>query len=460
MASTTFHTKRLVASFTYELVSTGLASVLSATQSVKSRLSKAKKLTEAEALFDPERLENPYPHYKQLRDENPVYKPPGQDYYVISRYEDIVAVAKNTQQASSKIVQIIAGGKPKHPNKKGLTLIEHLGEIGIIPVDVLATQDPPIHKNERKIAHGGFNARFIQSLAPEIEAFSGAMLDDLIKQGSCEFVHEFAWQMPMKFIIGFLGYNPNDYPRIKNWCATGIKTLSGSASKSELILAGAETAQFFRYLWEGYNAMKANLDAIPDTCFTKTLALQADDPESIMTDQRAISTIFQLLIAGSDSSASTMGACVKKLAECPEIANHLRTEPDLIDGFIEEIFRTESAFQGHFRYLKSPMTLHGVALPINTRLFLSWGSGNRDERFWENPDKFIIGRQHGKKHLTFGHGVHACLGRELARMEIRIAITQLLEKTQHIEIIGDTPYEASLFARSLQALPLGFTPAK
>lgn len=86
-----------------------------------------------------------------------------------------------------------------------------------------------------------------------------------------------------------------------------------------------------------------------------------------------------------------------------------------------------------------------------------WGSGKRDERFWDNPDDFIIGRKNGKKHLTFGHGVCACKGRELARMEIRIVIKQLLARTEKIEITGKTPYKASIFARTLVALPLRIT---
>lgn len=85
-----------------------------------------------------------------------------------------------------------------------------------------------------------------------------------------------------------------------------------------------------------------------------------------------------------------------------------------------------------------------------------WASGNRDERFWDNPEAFDMNRRHVKKHLTFGFGVHACFGRELARMEIRIVLKKLLEKTSQFVIVGDSPYEASIFARTLLKLPLAF----
>jgi cytochrome P450 len=402
---------------------------------------------------------NPYPYYQLLRHKAPVFKLPGQDYYLISRYDDIIKLAKNTEEVSNKIVEIIAMGRPKPPNKKGLTLIERFGQLGVIPVDVLATQDPPIHTSERKIGHSGFNAKFIKSLEPEVLQLCDEMLDNLIAQDEIEFVEQFAWALPMRLIIRLLGMDEKHYPQIKEWCSAGIKTLSGTATRAELVIAGAIVAKFMRFLWQEYLHIKANPDDYPDTCFTKTLARFSDDPESIMTDQRAVSTIFQLLIAGSDSSASTMGAAVKKIAEDIDIQVQLREDSSLIDPFIEEIFRTESAFQGHFRYLKEDMTIQGQHLKQNTRVFLMWGSGNRDERFWDNPDEFIIGRKNGKKHLTFGHGVHACIGRELARMEIRIVIKQLLARTETIEINGKTPYEASIFARTLIALPLRITGA-
>lgn len=399
---------------------------------------------------------NPYAYYKMLRDDYPLYKMPGEHYYMVSRYQDIINLAKDTEHLSSKLVEILATGRPKNPNQKGPSIIERMGNIGIIPVDVFALQDPPVHTAERKIGHSGFNAKFIKSLEADVEQLCTQMMDEFMPQGNVEFVQDFAWRFPMTLIIDMLGFDKNDYEDIKGWCVDGIKSLSGTATQAESIAIGASAAQFMRYLWKGYLHIKNNPADFPDDCFSKKLALLADDPDSVMTDQRAIATIFQLLIAGSDSSASSMGSAIRVIAENPEIEKELRSNPDKIDAFIEEIFRTESAFQGHFRLTKKPLTIHGVTLPAASRVFLMWASGNRDERFWDNPEAFEIGRKNGKKHLTFGHGVHACLGRELARMEIRIVIRQLLERTTRLVIVGDTPYEASIFARTMVALPLAF----
>ena len=398
----------------------------------------------------------PYDYYQMLRDDYPLYKMPGQDFYLISRYQDIIDIAKDTEATSNKLVEIIALGRPKNPHQKGPSIIERMGNVGIIPVDVLALQDPPIHTGERKIAHSGFNAKFIKSLEPEVELLCRQMMDEFIPQGNVEFIEAFAWRLPMRLIIRLLGFPEADFPQIKAWCVDGIKSLSGTASIADSIAIGGSAAQFMRYLWRGYLQVKNNPSNYAEDCFTRKLATLADDPDSVMNDQRAIATIFQLLIAGSDSSASSMGSAIRIIAEDAEIEKTLRDDPSKIDAFIEEVFRTESAFQGHFRLTTQPITLHGQTLPAATRLFLMWASGNRDERFWDNPEEFQINRKNGKKHLTFGHGIHACLGRELARMEIRIVIRQLLERTECLGIVGETPYEASIFARTLVSLPLAF----
>jgi cytochrome P450 len=125
---------------------------------------------------------------------------------------------------------------------------------------------------------------------------------------------------------------------------------------------------------------------------------------------------------------------------------------------VEEVFRLEAAFQGHFRWAKKDCELHGVKLPRGSRVFLMWASGNRDERVFDHPDEIRLDRKNGKKHLTFGHGIHACIGRELARSEIRIVLREFLLRTRNLKIEGEAPFLASMFARTLVRLPIVFDP--
>jgi hypothetical protein len=174
-----------------------------------------------------------------------------------------------------------------------------------------------------------------------------------------------------------------------------------------------------------------------------------------MRRSEAVATVMQLIIAGSDSSASLMGSMVRLLAQNPDVQEELRAHPELVPNFVEESIRLESPFQGHFRQTKVPVELHGEELPINSRVMLLWASGNRDPRKWPDPDKIDLHRAGLRQHLSFGHGIHLCLGAPIGRMEGRIALEQLLERTDWVELgEGDFPHRKSVFVRTLERLPI------
>ncbi|HUH38392.1 MAG TPA: cytochrome P450, partial [Spongiibacteraceae bacterium] len=230
---------------------------------------------------------------------------------------------------------------------------------------------------------------------------------------------------------------------------------SGISTPAELMRSRAATMAFIRYCWDQFRIAQAH--PREDLCgvFVKAVA----GPENPMNEQSAVAALFQLLIAGSDSSATSMGNALKMLIDNPDLAEEIRADLDnRLPAFVEEVFRMEAAFQGHFRWVKRDTELHGVKLPRGSRLFLMWGSGNRDERVFTNPDTIDLNRPNGKKHLTFGHGIHACIGRELARSEIRIVLREFLTRTRNMRLEGEAPFLASMFARTLVRLPVAFEP--
>ncbi len=404
-------------------------------------------------------IENPYRYYRLLRDQRPVYQPLGQDFYCISRYADIQEVARQTDVYSSNIVGVLQDkrlGRKSNAKFLDYSGIGSLRNYGIYPVDVLAIQDPPAHKYQKLLTHQIVSAPFVKGLEAEVQALTNDLFDRFMpihgQQGEVEFMQQVAWPLPMTMAMRIVGFPDADYPRVKHGCTNAIRLLSGVIKTSEFARHSAETLDFVRYCWQQYLRLKAN----PADNITGGLARAAADPDHPLTDEEAISIIVQLLIAGSDSSASTMGNAVRLLIENPDIEQRLRREPDRIGDFVEEVLRLESAFQGHFRCVKQDTVLHGVPMPKGTRVFLLWASGNRDERFWTSPDEIDIDRDNLRKHLTFGHGLHACLGRELARMEIRIVLATLLERTRALRITGPAPHVASLFTRTLLRLPIAF----
>jgi len=397
-------------------------------------------------------FQDPYAFYKLLRDEHPVYQLPN-GIFCISRFDDITALSRDTENYSSTHQGVIAGLRPDQCVIKAGERVEALAKLGIVPSNVLALSDPPIHTSERKVGHKGLNARFVKSLEKEVEALCKSMMDEFIDQGQVEFMQEFGWKLPMKLIIKLLGFPEQDYEKIKDWCVHLVASQSGISTPVELNISQASGIAFTRYCHRQFLIAKREQRNDLTAPFVQAVL----DPENRMSDRVAASALFQLLIAGSDSSATSMGNALKMLIENPELADQIRADMDTqLPAFIEEVFRLEAAFQGHFRWTKNDTELHGVKLPRGSRIFLMWASGNRDERVFEAPDEINLKRRNGKKHLTFGHGVHACIGRELARSEIRIVLRDFLTRTQNLRFNGEHPFVASMFARTLLALPVAF----
>jgi cytochrome P450 len=401
-------------------------------------------------------FQNPYAFYRLLRDQHPVYQLPN-GIYCISRFADIVAVSRDHDTFSSTHQGIIAGLRPGQDVEKAGARMDKLAALGVVPADVLALSDPPRHTAERKVGHKGLNARFVKSLDASIQALCRSMMDEFIRKGRVEFMQEFGWRLPMRLIIQLLGFPATDYERIKTWCMHGIASQSGISTPSELMRSRAATMAFIRYCWDQFRIAQAH--PRDDLCGVFVSAVA--DSDNPMSEQSAVSALFQLLIAGSDSSATSMGNALKLLIDDPLLADEIRGDVDnKLPPFIEEVFRMEAAFQGHFRWAQHDTQLHGVKLPQGSRLFLMWGSGNRDERVFDNPELVDLNRTNGKKHLTFGHGIHACIGRELARSEIRIVLREFLTRTRNLRLDGDAPFLASMFARTLVQLPVAFEPVE
>ncbi|MBQ0758429.1 MAG: cytochrome P450 [Zhongshania sp.] len=396
-------------------------------------------------------FQNPYRFYAMLREQYPVYRLQN-GIYCVSRYSDITMVCRDTEVFSSTHQGAIVGLKPHQTILEEGRKQDRLAELGLTPCDVLAVADQPQHSNDRKVGHKGLNSRFVKSLEDDIESLCHQLMDEFIDSGKVEFMQEVGWRLPMMVIIKLLGFPAEDYQKIKYWCMHTISTQSGVASTLEIAKSRAEILVFIRYCWQQLAIAKKH----PRDDLCGVFVNAALDPSNPMTDQQVVSSIFQLLVAGSDSSATSMGNALKLLIENPDIEAEIRADMDKLDSFIEEVFRLEAAFQGHFRWTKTDTELHGVALPAGSRVFLMWAAANRDETIFENPDQIDLNRHNGKKHLTFGHGIHACIGRELARSEIRIVLRAFLSRTANLKITGDAPFIASMFAHTLQKLPVSF----
>lgn len=402
-------------------------------------------------------FQNPYAFYRLLRQDYPVYQLPN-GIWCISRYEDIQAISSNPDVFSSSHQAEVAFLRPGQDIEKAGRAAAFLGGLGVTPCDVLALADPPLHGPQRKVAGRGFAPALVRSIDKTVSALSERLLQPHLTTGYMDFMQDYGWRLPMLLVMQLLGYPESDFERIKNWCVHAIGLQSGIASDAQLMRHRSAMMPFMRYCWQRYSeAKKAVIRGNAPDNISTLFARNVLDADGVMNDRLAVAAIFQLLIAGSDSSATSVGNGIRMLIENPDVAEAVRTGPaGRLDAFVEEVFRLEAAFQGHFRWVRQDTSLHGTELPRGSRIFLMWASGNRDESVFPNPDAIDLNRSNGKKHLTFGWGPHACIGRQLARVEVRTVLSDFLTRTRNLQLAGDAPYLASMFSRTLVRLPIRF----
>eukprot|EP00947_MAST-08B_sp_MAST-8B-sp1_P000479 g479.t1 len=366
------------------------------------------------APFSPAVLQDPFPFYAALRDEAPVYKMPGADYFVISRYADIAEAVKNTKALSSNLVAILLS------KGDGKTAMLNKPDLDVGPVDVLALADPPVHTPQRRAAFAGLTPKLFVSLEDEIRKLAGSMIDGILlqQQGGdgggaavvVDWMERFALRLPMMVALDLCGFPRDEHRQVKEWADHGVALLSGVNTPRDFAEHTAQALELLAWTRRHYNEAAAAYDdkkaraaaegGSEPVDLTSKLIEATRRPkghrDGSLTQEEAVSMIFQVLLAGNDSSASTLGSTVHLLAEDIAAQNRLRDglvaaqqsksadamrdAQDAVAAYIEEVLRVESPFGGHFRKVKQAggLDMHGVHMPEGARVMLLWASGNRD----------------------------------------------------------------------------------
>jgi cytochrome P450 family 144 len=396
--------------------------------------------------FAPESLEHPYDLYRTLRTDAPVHRIAESDLWMISRYEDLVEAASKPEVFSSHISAVIYAGQGPTP------AVIQADPDAIGAVDVLATADPPDHTKQRKLMNRTFRPARIAELEPVVRDFIEAALDEALARGTVEWMAAAAVPLPVTIIAIVLGMPSTDLDSLRRWADAGVDLLSGVATPERMLECWQEMTGFLAYLNDRLNHPQPG---------SVTAEIANAVARGDLSEREGVSLLLQLVIAGSESTASLVGSATRMLAEDPDLQAKLRAHPERLPVFIEEALRLESPFRGHFRITTEETTIRGVTLPKGARVMLMWGSANRDDAAYPEPDLLDLDRDHPKAHVGFGSGIHFCLGAPLARMETRIVLERLLARTAAIKAADDAPprHVPSLFVRRLERLDLALWPS-
>lgn len=395
---------------------------------------------------DPKVRECPYPFYKAMRDEAPVYFSEALNCWIISRYDDCLEALRKPEVFSSKM--------GFHPGKIPDEVIRIQNEEGFGPLpDTLVSNDPPSHTRYRKLVDRAFTAGRVKKMQEYIEKVTDEQIDLFIDRGSAEIMRELAVPLPVYVIADQLGVPRSLRDRFKEWSDAGVEPLGMLISEERHIECAKLTAEMQRYLASVIEDRRKQ----PQDDMITDLATREIDGE-LLEIPELLSVIGQLLGAGNETSTSAIGAAVVQMAKNPELVERLANEPDLGRDFAEEILRYEAPVQGLFRRTLSDVEVAGVMLPAGSLVNLRYGSANRDERKFPDPDTFDVDRKNASAHLAFGAGIHHCIGAQLARSEIGMAARQLARRAKNIRLANPDSLEhaPSVILRGLKKIDILF----
>jgi cytochrome P450 len=396
---------------------------------------------------DSQVIECPYPLYKKLRDTAPACFVEDAGFWIISRYEDCLAAIRNPKVFSSKM-----GFRPGSVPDEVKRIFDEEG-FGALP-DTLVSNDPPSHTRYRKLIDRTFTAGRVRQMEDYMVEVVRNLIRDFIDDGRLKVMHDFAIPVPMYVIADQLGVPRSHREKFKEWSDAAVAPLGLMISEQRKIECAKLAVEMHHYFVTVFADRRVSPrdDIISDLVTREVDGAPLDTPE-------LLSVLDQLLVAGNETTTSAIGASVVRLAQEPELVELLASEPGKCDNFAEEILRHESPVQGLFRMTTEDVEFGGTIIPQGSLVNLRYGSANRDENRFECPEDFKVDRKNASSHLAFGAGIHHCIGAQLARREIAIAVRELTARLKDIRLVepDKISHTPSVILRGLNEFEIEFS---
>jgi len=393
-------------------------------------------------IVSPEFKANPFPFLAALRATEPVYRttlPDKTPVWLVTRYEDVNALLKDERF-------------PK--NRRSALTPEQLRRLPWVPPMFRPLErnmldlDAPDHTRLRGLVHQAFTPRLVERMRARVQTLADELLDAVARRGEMDLINDYALPLPMTIITEILGVPTSDRHKFHKW-SKAVVSLSSPNVTMRVI---PPVWMFIRYLRRFFKVRRRN----PQDDLATAL-IEAEEAGDKLSEDELLAMVFLLLIAGHETTVNLIGSGTLALLEHADEMEKLRRDPSLIKPAVEELLRyTAPVFMTTERYARENVTIHGVTIPRGEMTLGVIGSANRDEKVFENPDSLDITRE-PNKHLSFGQGVHFCLGAPLARVEAQIAVNTLLRRMPELRLRvspDSLRWRPSMILRGLDALPV------
>lgn len=398
--------------------------------------------------FSTHGIDNPQVLYAKIRSIAPVCQIGELRAFFVSTHAAVEEAVKRHEDFSANLNAMLVCGDDDKPYVLDL---KALGATN----NVIATADEPDHAVQRKLMLPPLKQSRIAELEPELRAFARERVAAFAKNGGGDICPTLSESLPAYVVMKLLGLEGDAaLEAIRRWAMMGGDFLAGRLNNEQMNNVFVESAALMEYLAKHFDALQAGAPGQRGESLTAKLVDGVE--ERLITREQAIGILIILFGAAGESTASLLGSAIRLLAEDFSLQEKLRSNPTLIANFIEEVVRLETPFKFHYRFVNHDTQLCGTPLKAGDVLLLGWASANRDVAIWDDADTLKLDRKLPERHFGFGYGIHFCIGAPLARLEVRVALEELLAGTQRIQIDPAQPYTFahSVFVRRMQHLHL------
>ena len=387
---------------------------------------------------------DPTATFARLREQCPVHhtEVPA-PHYSLSLEADVTAALRNDDTWSSRFGPGLA----------------YAGE----GAGVLVSSDPPLHTTERLAISRAFKPSVIDAMEPDMRRLVGAIVDGFADRGNGDLIKDLAMPFPLTVMCWLLGMPVDDIEMFRNWVlpmAEAVALERGRKASAEVAAAYADYFAYFGPHIQGRtDEIRSGAD-VPDDLLTRLLTVEREGKR--LTHEQVLGFCQFLLVAGSATTTLLIGNVVNRLLQCPDQLALVRADRSLIPNAIEESLRFDAPVHGLFRTNSCPVNLHGIDIETDSKVYMMFGSANRDPAAWHEPDRFDVTRELKtlKRHAAFGIGIHYCLGAPLARLEGALALEAVLDRLPDLRVDGEPIGVKASVLNGFEVLPVRWDPTR
>jgi cytochrome P450 len=393
--------------------------------------------TEPDLYYDPYDFEidaDPYPIWRRMREEQPLYYNERYDFYALSRFDDVergLVDWRSYSSAKGSILELIRSGME-------------------IPPGSIIFEDPPNHDLHRGLLSRVFTPRKMAAIEPKVREFCARSLDPLVGSGGFDFIRDLGAQMPMRTIGMLLGIPEQDQEALRDRIDEGLRLDEGEMPTFDTERTVGQSEAFAEYIdWRAEHPS--------DDLMTELLQAEYTDVEGVrrrLTREEVLGYVNLVAAAGNETTTRLIGWTGKVLAEHPDQRRDLVADRSLVPNAIEELLRYEPPSPVQARYVTTDVEHYGRTVAEGSVMLFLNAAANRDERKFPDGESFDV-RRRIDHHLSFGYGIHFCLGAALARLEGRVALDEVLQRFPTWEVDGDNAVQArTSTVRGWESLPV------